>query len=97
VADGGNATDPVLDLMRLVTRPAESRQATITIRLKGQLPKKLPARERLRRESPLSSRLCPNDQINVTIEHLQERQYLIDGLAVVRLIEKAIELRRGGP
>ena len=33
-----------------------------------------------------SGRLRPNDQVHVTVEHLQQREQLIDGLAVVRLI-----------
>src|SRR5205814_4883833 len=44
-----------------------------------------------------SGGLRPNHQINVTVEHLQQGQDLIDRLAVVRLIEKAIQLRRGRP
>ena len=44
-----------------------------------------------------SGGLRPNDQINVIVEHLQQSQHLIDRLAVVRLIEKAIQLRRRRP
>jgi hypothetical protein len=32
----------------------------------------------------------PNDQIDIAVENLEERQYLVDGLAVVRLIEESI-------
>lgn len=38
--------------------------------------------------------LGPYDEVDVAIEHLQERQELIDGLAVVRLIKQPIQLRR---
>jgi hypothetical protein len=38
-----------------------------------------------------------NDEINITVEHLQQRQDLVDRLAVVRLIEQAIELRCRSP
>ena len=44
-----------------------------------------------------SGGLRPNDQVNVTVEHLQQGEQLIDRLAVVRLIEQAIQLRRGSP
>jgi hypothetical protein len=37
-----------------------------------------------------SGGLRPNDQVNVTVEHLQQGEQLIDRLAVVRLIEQAI-------
>ena len=37
-----------------------------------------------------SGGLRPHDQIHVTVEHLQQRQYLIDGLAVVGLVEQTI-------
>jgi hypothetical protein len=47
--------------------------------------------------SPTSGSLRPNDQIDVTVEYLQQCQYLVDGLAVIRLIEQAIQLRRRGP
>ena len=47
-----------------------------------------------RRLRPASSGLGPNDQVNVTVEHLQQGQQLIDRLAVVCLIEQAIQLRR---
>ena len=40
-----------------------------------------------------SGRLGPNDQVHITVEHLQQREQLIDGLAVVRLIEQSIQLR----
>ena len=42
-----------------------------------------------------SGGLRPDDQVDVTVEHLQQGQQLIDRLPVVRLIEKAIQLRRG--
>ncbi len=45
----------------------------------------------------VSGGLRPDDQDHVTVEHLQPRQLLIDGLAVVRLIEQSIELRRRCP
>ena len=35
-----------------------------------------------------SGGLRPYDQIHVTVEHLQQRQYLIDGLAVAGLVEQ---------
>ena len=38
-----------------------------------------------------------NHQINVTVEHLQQGQDLVDRLTVVSLIEKAIQLRRRRP
>jgi hypothetical protein len=44
-----------------------------------------------------SGSLRPNDEINVTVEHLQQGEQLIDRLAVIRLIEEAIQLRRGRP
>jgi hypothetical protein len=34
-----------------------------------------------------SGGLRSNHQINVTVEHLQQGQHLIDGLAIVRLID----------
>jgi len=45
-------------------------------------------------ERPTSGSLRPNDQIDVTVEYLKQRQHLVDGLPVVRLIEQAIQLRR---
>src|SRR4029079_16341368 len=45
----------------------------------------------------LSGSLRPNHQIDIAIEHLQERQHLVDGLAIVCLIEQAIQLRCGSP
>jgi hypothetical protein len=41
-----------------------------------------------------SRRLCPDDQVDVAVEHLQQGQQLIDGLAVIRLVPQAIQLRR---
>ena len=41
--------------------------------------------------------LRSNDQVHVTVEHLQQGEQLIDRLAVVRLIEKSIQLRRRCP
>ncbi len=42
----------------------------------------------------MSGGLRPNHQINVTVEHLQQGEQLMDRLAVVRLIEQTIQLRR---
>jgi hypothetical protein len=53
--------------------------------------------ERLMDAVSSSGGLRPNHQINVTVEHLQQGQDLIDRLAVVRLIDKAIQLRRRRP
>src|SRR5262245_22752548 len=39
------------------------------------------------RRSGTSGRLRPNDKINVAVENLQQRRHLVDGLAVIRLIE----------
>jgi hypothetical protein len=44
-----------------------------------------------------SGGLRPNHQVNVTVEHLPQGQDPIDRLAVVRLVEKAIQLRRRRP
>lgn len=44
-----------------------------------------------------SGRLRPNDQVHVTVEHLQQREQLIHRLAVVRLIEQTIQLRGRRP
>ena len=38
--------------------------------------------------------MSESHQINVTVEHLKQRKQLINRLAVVRLIEEAIQLRR---
>jgi len=42
-----------------------------------------------------ASRRC--NQVDVTVEHLQQGEQLIDRLAVVRLIEQSIPLRRARP
>jgi hypothetical protein len=42
-----------------------------------------------------SSGLGPDDQVNLAIENLQQRQELIDRLAIVGLIEQSIELSGG--
>lgn len=41
--------------------------------------------------------LRSNNEINFAVEHLKQRQHLIDGLAVVGLVEEPIQLRGGGP
>ena len=38
-----------------------------------------------------SGGLRPNDQVHVTVEHLQQREQLIHRLGVVRLIEQTIQ------
>jgi hypothetical protein len=44
-----------------------------------------------------SGGFCPDDQVYVTVEHLQQGERLIDRLAVVRLIKQSIQLRRRRP
>jgi hypothetical protein len=41
-----------------------------------------------------SGSLRPNHQIDIAVEDLQQRQHLVDRLAIVRLIEQAIQLCR---
>src|SRR5438876_12078250 len=43
---------------------------------------------------PTSGCLRPDDQIDLTVKYLKQRQDLVDRLAVVRLVEKPIQLRR---
>ena len=45
----------------------------------------------------LSSSLGSHSQINLVIQDLEQRDELIDRLAVVRLIQQAVKLSRGSP
>src|SRR5215467_1009220 len=62
-----------------------------------------PARPRLESHnlpgywSPMvRSRLLTNDELDLAVEDLKKSKHLIDRLPVVRLIQKPVELRRGG-
>src|SRR5881409_2067090 len=44
-----------------------------------------------------SCALRSHNEIDVTVENLQQGHELVDGLTVVRLIHEPIELRRGSP
>jgi hypothetical protein len=41
--------------------------------------------------------LRADGELDVAVERLQEREHLVDRLAVVRLIEQTVKLRRRGP
>jgi hypothetical protein len=44
----------------------------------------------MRVDSAALGGLCPNDQIDFTVEDLKQRQHLVDGLAVVGLVEQPV-------
>jgi len=41
-----------------------------------------------------SGALRPDDDLDLAVEHLEQREHLVDRLAVVRRVEEAVELRR---
>lgn len=42
------------------------------------------------------SALCPHDEIDVALKDMKKSQHLIDGFAIIGLIEEPIELGCGG-
>jgi len=50
-------------------------------------------RANARRTPSGSGRLRPHHEIHLTVEHLQQGQQLVDGFAVIRLVEESIQLR----